>query len=182
MGEPTLVEKLMLAEIDGKNRAIHAYDKMMWTVRTGFLTLFFGGWGILLKGLLENPATRSGRVDSRVLLAMLLVSIALGIGGLVIDRNYARRKFRVIYSLDKLTSSVVRRSPVLEKLDDIETFLQVSGDKSNETYREVSGYRHEMAASWTIYLVPITIGIIVACLLGSDVPALFQAPLDVAPH
>src|SRR5262245_16003153 len=96
MSEPTIIEKLVLAEISGKNRAIHAYDKMMWTVRTGYLTLFSASWGFLLKGLIENSATRPEAVDNHLLLTMLLVSVALGSGGLVIDQNYARRKFRVI--------------------------------------------------------------------------------------
>ena len=57
MSELSLLEKLVLEEIGGKNRAIHAYDRMMWTVRTGFLTLFFAGWGILLKALVEKPSS-----------------------------------------------------------------------------------------------------------------------------
>lgn len=56
MPELSLLEKLVLDEISGKNKAIHAYDRMMWTVRTGFLTLFFSGWGILLKAMVEKVA------------------------------------------------------------------------------------------------------------------------------
>jgi hypothetical protein len=42
-----------MTEVAGKNAAIASYDHMIWTVRSGFLTLFFGGWGLLLKSLLE---------------------------------------------------------------------------------------------------------------------------------
>jgi hypothetical protein len=48
MNENNLISKIIVDEIGGKNQAIHAYDKMIWTVRTGFLTLFFARWGILL--------------------------------------------------------------------------------------------------------------------------------------
>ncbi len=50
----TLLTKLLLGEVAGKNGAIHAYDKMVWTVRSGFLTLFFGGWGLLRKSLVAR--------------------------------------------------------------------------------------------------------------------------------
>jgi hypothetical protein len=51
-----LLQKLFLDEITGKNQAIHAYDRMIWTVRTEFLTLFFAGWGILLKSIVDNSS------------------------------------------------------------------------------------------------------------------------------
>lgn len=82
MSKLNLIERLFLEEIGGKNRAIHAYDRMLWTVRTGFLTLFFAGWAILLKALVENSSAKPSALDNRVLLVMLLVSVALGIGGL----------------------------------------------------------------------------------------------------
>src|SRR5262245_28107861 len=130
MSELSFAEKLVLDEISGKNKAIHAYDKMIWTVRTGFLTLFFAGWGILLKTLVEKPSREPDALDNRILLVMLLVSVTLGIGGLVIDLNYARRKFRVIYALDSLMSGIVqRRGQVQGELGDIEAFLHISGDK-----------------------------------------------------
>jgi hypothetical protein len=166
MSELSLIEKLVLDEISGKNQAIHAYDRMMWTVRTGFLTLFFAGWGILLKALVEKPSREPDALANRILLVMLLVSVALGTGGLVVDRNYTRRKFRVIYALDKLMSGVVRRhGQVHGDLGDIEAFLQVSGDKRDKNYRNVSGYRGEAAAGWTIYLLPMAIALLALYLL-----------------
>jgi hypothetical protein len=61
------------------------------------LTLFFVGWGFLLKGLLDQQ--HPGAVDeavTRVMTPMLLVSLGLSVGGFIIDLNYVRRKFRVI--------------------------------------------------------------------------------------
>lgn len=41
--------KLINNELTGKNAAIHAYDKMIWKVRAGFLTLVFGAWRLAVK-------------------------------------------------------------------------------------------------------------------------------------
>ena len=41
MDNEAFITKIILDEITGKNQAIHAYDRMIWTVRTEFLTLFF---------------------------------------------------------------------------------------------------------------------------------------------
>ena len=43
-----LLQKLFLDEITEKNQAIHAYDRMIWTVRTEFLTL--------LKSIVDNSS------------------------------------------------------------------------------------------------------------------------------
>ncbi len=44
------LERMVQAEIGGKYLAVHAYDRMLWTIRSGFATLFFAGWGLLLRG------------------------------------------------------------------------------------------------------------------------------------
>lgn len=49
-----LIRQIVFDEIKGKNSAIHAYDKMIWTIRTGFLTLLFAGWGLLLSAVGKN--------------------------------------------------------------------------------------------------------------------------------
>jgi hypothetical protein len=49
-----LLEQIVLGEIAGKNRAIHAYDGIVWKLRSGFLTLLFGGWSILLTGIVQT--------------------------------------------------------------------------------------------------------------------------------
>jgi hypothetical protein len=49
-----LLKQIVLGEIEGKNRAIHAYDGIVWKIRSGFLTLLFGGWSILLTGIVKT--------------------------------------------------------------------------------------------------------------------------------
>ena len=44
--KPELLEHMILEEIKGKNAAIHSYDKMMWTFRSGYLTLVFADGGL----------------------------------------------------------------------------------------------------------------------------------------
>lgn len=42
--EATFIKEIIKKEIDVKIQALHKYDKMLWALRTGFLTLFFAGW------------------------------------------------------------------------------------------------------------------------------------------
>jgi hypothetical protein len=91
-----LLRQVILDEIKGKNEAIHSYDQMIWTVRSGYLTLFFGAWGLLLGAMLkENPGAHHN-----IILALLLVSGGLALGGLLTDLNYVSRKFKVICNLN----------------------------------------------------------------------------------
>lgn len=165
MDKKDLISKIILGEITGKNQAIHAYDKMIWTIRTGFLTLFFAGWGILLKSILDNSSSIQGNLH-RVLVAMLLVSIALSIGGLIIDQNYVRRKFRVIYSLDLLLLTIMQKGvQIVNNSNEISDYIQVSGDKDDTNYQKVSGYNPAWKASLAIYIVPVIIATISVLLL-----------------
>ena len=52
----TFLQKTVLREIEGKNRAIHAYDDIVWKIRSGFVTLLFGGWAIVLKSMVESKS------------------------------------------------------------------------------------------------------------------------------
>jgi len=49
MPEKTYLEKTSGDEISDKNMAIRTYDKMMCTVRSGFLLLLFGGRGFVIQ-------------------------------------------------------------------------------------------------------------------------------------
>ena len=94
----TNLSKLAFAEVAGKNQAIHAYDQMIWTVRSGFVTLFFAGWGLLFKELLS--VERISWLHGGVFGALGAVSAVLAYAAHSIERNYVRRKFRVIGSLN----------------------------------------------------------------------------------
>ena len=50
----SLQKDIILGEIAGKNTAIHAYDKILWMIRTGYLTLFYGGWAIVLNVIADS--------------------------------------------------------------------------------------------------------------------------------
>ena len=158
MSENSLISQVIMDELGGKNKAVHAYDRMIWTVRTGYLTLFFAGWGIFLKSLVE---TGTGKLSNQhdILIVMLIVSITLSFGGFLVDVNYLRRKFRVIYSLDKLLLKITQKGEtIIANPKEIEKYLQVSGDKDDKNYKMVSGYRPALRAGLTIYLTPIIVG------------------------
>ncbi|MBL0007106.1 MAG: hypothetical protein IPP25_07940 [Saprospiraceae bacterium] len=105
MNNETFLEKFVSTEIGGKNTAIHAYDKMMWMVRSGYLTLVFAGWGFVIKAALENS------LDIQFIKPYILLlssfSIVLAFGAFLIDRNYARRKFRVITAVNEIIQLVL---------------------------------------------------------------------------
>lgn len=166
MAASELLEKLVLGEVAGKHAAIHAYDRMMWTVRSGFLTLYGAAWGLLLQAMFDKLAVAPHELTHRILLAMLLVSIVLGIGGFLIDQNYARRKFRVIYSVDRLTRVIVEhRGDIAPGIAAAAPELQISGDKGDRNYLEVSGYRREAFVGRVIFLLPLVTAGIAVCVL-----------------
>lgn len=152
-----LLNQIILNEIGGKNMAVHAYDGIIWKVRTGFLTLIFAGWGIILTGLAQKNVELPEAEP--FILIMLIVSSGLSIPGSVIDINYIRRKFRVIRDLNKL----LRIAPKLAAedadsyLQDLELCMRVSGDSGDDSYKQVTGYYGAFIAGLVVYFFPLIV-------------------------
>ena len=152
--ENDFVKSLITDAMSGKKKAIHAYDRMIWTVRSGFLTLVFAGWGLLIKGMVDNKANPSDSTPYIFILAAF--SLALAIGAYRIDLNYVKRKFRVIAAINLFAQTITTID-----LDDIlatgrhelAEFLKISGDAKNESYRS-GAYEGESMVSKIIYAVP----------------------------
>lgn len=98
MSELTFKQNIVINEIEGKYKAIHSYDHIIWVIRSGYLTLIFGSWAFLLQGLIESGSFGF----SIYILPMMVISMGLTIGGFIIDLNYVHRKFKVIQLLNQL--------------------------------------------------------------------------------
>jgi hypothetical protein len=76
----------------------------------------------------------------------------------MIDQNYVRRKFRVIYALDLMLSILLKNDyGILQSYNHIGDYVQVSGDKNDTNYLKVSGYRPARQTGFTVYFVPVTL-------------------------
>ncbi|GAG39000.1 unnamed protein product, partial [marine sediment metagenome] len=142
---------------EGKNKAIHAYDSILWKVRTGFLTLIFAGFGIILTGLLKEGADFSKA--QQYIFVMLLVSSGLSISAIIIDINYLHRKFRVIKHLNDLlkSASTLNTDQSEEKLNEIRQYFKVSGDSGGNFYKDVKGYPGALTVAILVYFIPVLV-------------------------
>ena len=100
-----LLEQIVLGEIEGKNRAIHAYDGIVWKIRSGFLTLLFGGRSILLAGIVQTKDCSTADYQ-RLAWELFLFSVGFAFGARFVDRSYIRRKFRVVHALNRLIDEI----------------------------------------------------------------------------
>ena len=149
-----LQRELILGEIGGKNAAIHAYDKIIWIIRSGFVSIVFGAWALLLTG----AARGGGLVENRGLVGLLTVlTFGAALFAWYADRNYVQRKFKVIASLDLLMDFVLTRARMLDPPGDSLVrgedatlamwLLSVSGDqpflRDDATGSQPSAYRED---------------------------------------
>jgi hypothetical protein len=146
-----MLETIILGEIEGKNRAIHAYDGIIWKIRAGFLALLFGGWATLLKGIVE--ASQAEPSQYRLLaIGLMVFSIGFALGAWIVDRNYVQRKFRVILALDALTDEIRNHADDCTKIPI--NLLKVAGDNGAMPFAS-EGYRQAMIVSTVVYLAPL---------------------------
>jgi hypothetical protein len=143
------VTRLALAEVEGKNRAVHAYDQMIWTVRSGFVTLFFGAWALLFQQLLGVRTLTW--LQAGVFGALSMFSCLLAFAAHSIERNYIRRKFRVISSLNELMRQLEQDTPTVALLA---PNLRIAGDDDTGD-PDTPGFRSERQVGRYIYGVSL---------------------------
>jgi hypothetical protein len=163
-------EKLILGEISRKNMALHAYEDMIWKVRTGFLTVLFLGWGLLLKSIVDAP---SHSAPPMLVVVMLVFSLGVAWGAFIADRQYIRRKFRVILALNEIIAACHSSPDKLDELpppllqivgDNPDSRSQIVGDKPDSS-NECSGLREATKDAKRIYVIPMAAVIVAALLL-----------------
>jgi hypothetical protein len=157
------ITRLALAEVEGKNSAIHAYDQMIWTVRSGFVTLFFGAWALLFQQLLGLQKLSWLHVG--VFGALAAFSCVLAAAAYFIERNYVRRKFRVIASLNELMRQLEEETPTVALLA---PNLRVAGD-TDAGDPDTPGFSSERSVGRYIYglsLLSLVIGLLLVAAGG----------------
>lgn len=151
----SLHKDIILGEIAGKNAAVHAYDKILWMIRTGYLTLFYGAWAIVLKGIIDDGGDYIQYKETMIF--MFSITFSLAIGACVVDNNYVRRKFRVIFALNKLLKysfDIKDEESINEEImTKLHEYLKVSGEK-NDSYKS-DGYKQAVLAERLIFGVSI---------------------------
>ncbi len=151
---------MVIGEIQGKDQAIHAYDQILWTIRSGYLAIFFAAWGLLLSAYADPDQQAT---MEKVLPALKSITIGLTIGGFVVDLSYLYRKFRVIHDVTALMRTVVDYSG----LEDKETFrrkirpymrisgeIGISAEIRMEIFRSL-GWWLALLACLLVYLTPM---------------------------
>lgn len=152
---PSIAEKLVFVEIGGKNAAIHAYDKIIWQVRLGFLTLVFGGWTLIIESSIEIG--KQFQEVKEYFIFMSVLSIITAIGAFAIDKKYVKNKFRVVLSLTKLQEKMleIRNDKMVDNLlTDIQDYIGVVGDSGDAQFKG-KGYNSEMTVVFWIYATTI---------------------------
>jgi hypothetical protein len=148
----TILEKMVLGEIAGKNKAIHAYDEIAWKIRTGFLTLLFGGWGVFLRSTIDAKLPQ--QEFRAVLISLALFSAGFAYAAWSIDRSYLRRKFRVILVLDQISVALAESGGDVTRVSP--DLLRVAGDDALKPY-DCLGFRDARRTELKVYLVPVLI-------------------------
>jgi hypothetical protein len=88
---------------------------------------------------------------------MIILSTMLAVAGFLVDRNYVRRKFRVVNALSKLQEILVKPNLNFNDLpnDEISPLIGIVGDSGNKNYIG-KGFNQEIFVSYLIYSIVVT--------------------------
>jgi len=162
MERESLLEKTIMFELGGKNQALHEYDKMLWNLRIGYLTLFFTACGLLVKAFIDNEGIYQA---GNILYLILIMSFTISFGAFAVDYNYVKRKYRVIRALnlmyEMITEKVKNEKPDPQDFIDL---IKISGttkirkkDSKDLNSMVDTGLLRERWICFLIYFLPLTI-------------------------
>ena len=89
---------LVIAELGSKRAAVHAYDSIIWKVRTGYAIVLYTGLGLIygdVLGLKDLPS------PWRISVGLLFI-VSLSIAAAAIDLSFLRGKLRVVERKNEL--------------------------------------------------------------------------------
>ncbi len=162
MNIQTLFESTIKFEMEGKNQAIHEYDKMIWNLRIGYLTIFFSAFSILLKSVIDKGSLCQ---KDLILDLVKILAIMISIGALFVDSNYVWRKYKVIKAINALYREIFKLAVIKEPdLKGFKNLLLISGttDVNDQDIEKLdrlkgTGIIREFFVCLLIYLVPLII-------------------------
>jgi len=158
-----MLEKTIMFEMGGKNQAIHEYDKMIWNLRIGFLTIFFAVWGLLIKSIIDNKGLSC---LNKTLLLMSIIAFIVAIGALAFDINYTRRKYKVIKAINVLYRFIINENKDSSTNESVYSkVILISGTTLNSGNDDMNdlkdtGFYRELYVSFTIYIVPLILSLL----------------------
>lgn len=156
---------LLTEELKGKYAAVHAYDRIIWQIRAGFVTLVGAAWALTLNSVVGESGFLPEAAEIFAVLSTLTVGLA--VIAFFIDDSYVKRKFRVITSLNNLMQGLIETwslsNPQMIRdfwhREEIRGSLAIAGD-SALIEPEPGGYRNARRVAYILY--PGAAGIFVA--------------------
>jgi hypothetical protein len=122
-------EGLIQAGLEGKDKAIAAYDEMLWKIRTGYAAVLYGVFTLVVS--LGDKKNWVLSLDKTELVALTLIT-GFTICAAVLDFSVLRSKFRVIQAKEELVDLALQLASG-GKLEDwrgnsLNTLLHNSGE------------------------------------------------------
>lgn len=112
--------QLIRLELGGKDHVIAKYDEIIWRIRTGYLVITYGVFGLMLGKDVIRPQNVTGTV--------ILVMVGLSVLAFALDYDYEIRKQRVIVARDSLMDAALGGAAgTPPSHDEVGKLLRISG-------------------------------------------------------
>jgi len=127
--EGITLERMILRGLDGKDRALAAYDDMLWKIRTGYAAVLYGVFTLVVS--LGDNANWGLSLPKAAWVALTLIT-GFTICAAVLDFAFLKSKFLVVQTKEELVgfalSTVKGVEPVAWTGTPLKTLLHNSGE------------------------------------------------------
>lgn len=117
--------ELIMAELDGKLKAIAGYDEILWKIRAGYVGILYGSLAITI-GTSGIPDLQTLIDKPSLILTLFLLVAGFSISSYIVDRTYLAKKVRVIAARNLLMKLTLNQE--VETTSYLFSLLAISGE------------------------------------------------------
>jgi hypothetical protein len=126
---PITVEELIRSQLQGKLRALHNYDAILWKIRSGYVIVLYGA--ITLFGANESKLPAIIGIDATTD-TLFYLTVGVSLCALLIDFGFVLSKVRVVDARNKLSDHALKLATGKEvsrtEADRLQKLLHLSGE------------------------------------------------------
>ena len=140
-------EQLIQSALNDTLTAIGGYDAILWKIRTGYLTILYGGLALIFG---KEGIKDFGSLISNIGLSFSVFFLILGFSfaGFIVDFGYLRKKLKVIVCRDLLIGIVLNNNSELK--NHYKVLLEITGEADVNSFPDDGKDEYIKKRNWNL--------------------------------
>jgi hypothetical protein len=156
-------DELIRLELNGKDKAVFAYDSVLWKIRSGYAVILYGSIGLVFAFV----STDEGSAPVQTFAVVSILIAGFSFFAFLLDYKFLESKLRVVQDRDRLIDLCIehaRQGPLgAPERAELQQLLHNSGESRKAVnWSDRSG----RSVLWLLYGGTVAVGVLALCVMA----------------